>query len=123
MKRTNLVEMSTPALVMRFAHMGIAQDEAMLQGDTAKFSRLFVQMDLISKELKRRDGDQRRALMTLYDHPNMQVRLKAAKHTLAVASAEARQQLEAIAESKWFPQAGDAGMSLWNLERGVFKPT
>ncbi|MET0705817.1 MAG: DUF2019 domain-containing protein, partial [Tardiphaga sp.] len=46
----------------------------------------------------------------------------AAKLTLAVAPVEARAQLQAIADSKWFPQAGDAGMSLWNLERGVFKP-
>jgi hypothetical protein len=36
-------------------------------------------------ELKARDSDQRTALMTLYDYPNMQVRLKAAIHALAVA--------------------------------------
>ncbi|GEM_PF-847585 len=36
---------------------------------------------------------------------------------------EARSQLEAIAQSKWFPQAGDAGMTLLNLDRGVFKPS
>jgi hypothetical protein len=31
--------------------------------------------------------------------------------------------LEMIADSNWMPQAGDAGMSLSNLDRGVFKPT
>ncbi len=46
-----------------------------------------------------------------------------AKLTLAVAPIEARAQLEAIAASKWFPQAGDAGMSLSNLDNGIFKPT
>jgi hypothetical protein len=31
--------------------------------------------------------------------------------------------LELIASSRKYPQAGDAGMSLSNLERGIFKPT
>lgn len=53
----------------------------------------------------------------------MQVRLKAAKNTLAVAPQAARETLEAIANSHEFPQAGEAGMSLWNLDQGVFKPT
>lgn len=77
----------------------------------------------VANELKRREGDERSALLRLFGHPNMQVRLQAAKKTLAVAPVEARAQLEAIAASKWFPQAGDAGMSLWNLDNGVFKPT
>ena len=74
-------------------------------------------------ELKARDSDQRTALMTLYDYPNMQVRLKAAIHALAVAPTAAQQQLEAIAETHWMPQAGDAGMPLSNLDRGIFKPS
>jgi hypothetical protein len=61
--------------------------------------------------------------MALYRHPNAQVRLMAATATLAVAPEAARQLLQAIADSNDYPQAGDAGMSLWNLERGVFKPT
>ncbi len=115
--------MTTKDLVDRFAQIGRTQDQALLGGQIAKFNRLFDQMAEISKELKGRPGDERRALMELYDFPNMQVRLKAAIHTLSVAPIEARGQLEAIVESKWFPQAGDAGMSLWNLDRGVFKPS
>jgi hypothetical protein len=123
MKKVNPSDMTTKDLVDRFAQIGRAQDQALLGGQIAKFNRLFDQMAEISNELKVRPGDERRALMVLYDFPNMQVRLKAAIHTLAVAPIEARGQLEAIVESKWFPQAGDAGMSLWNLDRGVFKPT
>ncbi|HEX7791654.1 MAG TPA: DUF2019 domain-containing protein [Afipia sp.] len=123
MKRASPSDMTTKDLVDRFAQIGRAQDQALLGGQIAKFNRLFDQMAEVSNELKGRTGDERRALMVLYDFPNMQVRLKAAIHTLAVAPIEARGQLEAIAESKWFPQAGDAGMSLWNLERGVFKPS
>ena len=47
----------------------------------------------------------------------------AAKLTLAVAPAAARQMLQNIENSKRYPQAGDAGMSLWNLDQGVFKPS
>jgi hypothetical protein len=123
MKRIELSDMTTTALVDRFAEIGVAQGQALLRGEHGKFNRLFALMDDVSKELKQRDGDQRRALMTLYNYQDMQVRLKAAKHTLAVAPVEARRMLQSIADSNWMPQAGDAGMSLSNLDRGVFKPT
>jgi hypothetical protein len=80
-------------------------------------------MQHVVDELRVRKGDQRRALLALYDHPSVQVRLKAAKATLAVAPLEARAALEAIRASNWQPQALDAGMSLRNLDNGVFKPT
>jgi uncharacterized protein YdcH (DUF465 family) len=123
LKRIELVDMTTADLVERFAQIGVAQGKALLRGENAKFNRLFDQMGEVSRELKRRDGDQRRALMALYNYQDMQVRMKAAIHTLAVAPVEARRMLEMIADSKWMPQAGHAGMSLWNLDRGVFKPT
>src|SRR5262249_46404110 len=68
-------------------------------------------------------GDQRRALLPLYDHPNAQVRLKAVKATLAVAPERARRMLEIIADSREYPQAGDAGMTIDALDQGIFKPT
>lgn len=123
MKRIALTDMSPADLVKSFAVIVVAQDEALLGGRIAKFNRLFDKMTDVSKELKRREGDQRILLLDLFKHPNVQVRLQAAKHTLAVAPAEARAQLEEIVELQWFPQSGDAGMSLWNLDRGIFKPT
>jgi hypothetical protein len=80
-------------------------------------------MVAVEDELKARDGDQRRELLSLYNHPNAQVRLNAIKATLAVAPEFARRALRTLADSREYPQAGDAGMSLWNLERGIFKPT
>jgi Domain of unknown function (DUF2019) len=123
MTRAKLADMTTNDLVERFAQIGVAQGQALLRGEPAKFNRLFRQMSAVSDELKSRDGDQRRALVALYNYQDMQVRLKAAKHTLAVALVEARRLLQTIADSNWMPQAGDAGMSLWNLDRGVYKPT
>jgi hypothetical protein len=123
MSRDNLKSLTSEELVQRFVDIGLAQDEALLYGEIAKFNRLFGQKDDVVQELRGRLGDQRRALLALYDHPNLQVRLNAVKNSLALAPEEGRRVLQAMADSHEYPQAGDAGMCLWNLDRGVFKPT
>ena len=123
MKRISLQQMTVDQLLARFAAIGIDQDKALLRNEIAKFNRLYDEMDGIENELKARDGDQRRALVGLYDHPNAQVRLNAIKATLAVSPEQARRMLNVMANSREYPQAGDAGMTLVNLERGIFKPT
>lgn len=123
MKRPSLQNISVNELVERFAALGVGQFQAELHGDIGKENRLLLQMRDVAEELKRRRGDQRTALLPLFEHPNIQVRLMAAKLTLAVAPAAARQMLQDIKDSKQQPQAMDAGMSLWNLDQGVFKPT
>ena len=122
MKRAKLQDMAVNQLVERFTAIGIEQDQALLRRQHARFNRLFDEMVAIEDELKRRDGDQRRQLLSLYNHPNAQVRLNAAKATLAVAPEPARRALQTIADSREYPQAGNAGMSLDNLELGIFKP-
>jgi hypothetical protein len=122
-RKIRLDAMAVDQLVVRFAAITAAQDDALLGNEFTKFNRLFDRMMEVSEELKGRPGDQRRALMTLYSHPNIQVQLQAAKLTLAVESDEARRKIEAIASSRWLPQSGDAGMCLLNLDRGIFKPT
>ncbi len=122
MKRVKLEEMTINELAERFAEIGIAQDQAELMGEIGKFNSLYRQMDETEKELRRRGREARLALLRLYDHPNMQVRLNAAKRTLGVAPEAARKVIQEIYDSKWYPQAGDAGMTLSNLDRGVFKP-
>lgn len=123
MQGAKLSAMTVDQLVKRFVEIAQEQDEALLMNDTAKFNALYWQMDAVKEELKMRVGDQRRALLSLYNHPNMQVRVKAAKATLAIAPQAARTALEAIKASEWQPQALEADMSLWNLDRGIFKPT
>jgi len=122
MKSANLGDMSVAELVEQFSATCVGQNKALLGGEYSKFNRLFDRMVAVEKELKSRPGDQRRALMSLYDHPDMQVRLQAAKVTLAVAPEAARAMLERIKDWRRQPQAGDAGMCLWNLDRGVFVP-
>jgi len=122
MKRAKLQDITVSQLVERFTGIGIEQGQALLRRQYGKFNRLFDEMVAIEDELKRRDGDQRRELLSLYKHRNAQVRLNAIKATLAVSPEIARQALQALADSREYPQAGDAGMSLWNLEQGIFKP-
>ncbi len=123
MKRVKLSAMTTEQLVQLFAEFAVRQDAALLYRAQGEVNRLYDKIERIKAELKSRPGDQRSALLPLYDHKNMQVRVKAAKATLAVAPEMARAQLEAVKASGWQPQALDAGMCLWNLETGVFKPT
>jgi hypothetical protein len=79
-------------------------------------------MDDIQKELKRRPGDQRRALAKLFDYPNMQVRLMAAQYSLAVVPEAAHRAIEDIAASRWAPQCYDARVCLQMLRDGTFIP-
>ncbi len=110
-------------LLSRYAALGIEQDDALLRENIPDANKLLDRLAEIEDELKSRTGDQRRILLRLYDHPNMNVRLKAAKATLAVTPQSARAALQAIRDSKWQPQALDAGMCLRAIEYGIFKPT
>jgi hypothetical protein len=122
MKPVGLEKLTVDQLVDRFVEIGVAQDQAELMGEIGKFNRLFDQMRAVDIELRARGLAARRALLRLFDHPNMQVRLQAAKWSLGVAPEAARQVIEEIKKSQWFPYALDAGMTLRNLASGVFKP-
>jgi hypothetical protein len=123
MSADDLPRLTTEQLIARFVQISSAQDDALLYEDIDKFNRLFDEKTAILEELKARPGDQRRMLLELYSHPNMQVRLNAVKATLAIAPAIARGALEEIRSRKDVPQGGDAGMTIRALESGVFKPT
>lgn len=123
MRIPNLQALSVEQLVERFVIIGLAQEQAALSDDIPEFNRLFKKMQDVVAGLRSREGDQRSALLALYDHPNLQVRLKAVKNSLALAPEEGRRILEAIADSQRHPQAGEAGMSIDNLDAGIFKPT
>jgi hypothetical protein len=114
--------MATEQLVQLFADLAVQQDAALLYRAQREVNRIFWRLEEIKSELKSRPGDQRAALLPLYDHKNMQVRLKAAKATLAIATEAARAQLEAIRASGWQPQALEAGMSISSLDEGIYKP-
>ena len=113
--------MSLEELMSSFVEIAIAQGEAAEEFRTATFNRLFNRETRILDELKRRGNDERRILIALYDHPNVQVRLNAAKSTYALNTPGARSVIQAIADTKYQPWAGDAGMTLWSLDQGLGK--
>jgi hypothetical protein len=123
MNKLSLTDLSVDQLVDKFVQIAIAQDKAELMDEIEEYNRLYLQMEAVEEALKAKYGDARSALLSLYGHSNMQVRLKAAKATLAVAPQAARDALKAIANSKWYPQAGDAGMCLIALDDGIFIPS
>jgi hypothetical protein len=122
MNQADLAKLDVADLVQRYANLGVEDDKACMQDDTEWSTRVRRQMWAIQDELKSRPGDQRRALLALYDHPNMGVRLRAAKATLAVAPQQARTMIEWIASLNWPTHSGDAGMCLWALDKGISVP-
>lgn len=113
--------MSLEELLASFVDISIAQGAAAEEFRTSTFNRLYDRKAKILRELKRRENDQRRILIALYDHPNVQVRLDAAKSTYALNTVAARAVIQAIADTKVQPWAGSAGMTLWSLDEGIGK--
>jgi cytochrome c oxidase assembly protein Cox11 len=120
--KENLQTLSVEELVKAFVGFALQQDMALFDDDIREVNRLFFKLESVEAELKSRPGDQRSALLPLFEHPNPQVQVKAAKATLAIAPVAARHVLQTIEETCHGPQQLEAGMSLLNLERGVFKP-
>lgn len=123
MTSTSLKDLSAAELVEEFLSVALAQDEALLDDDNAKYNRLFDQMEDVKELLKSRDGDQRRALLPLLKHSNAQVRLKAAIALLAIEPEAARATLQKISDANEYPQAADARGMMGALDEGRYKPS
>lgn len=123
MTRFDLKTMTVSELTDRFIAIAVEQDKAIFDDDNAKFNRLYDQMEDIRNELKCRPGDQRSALLPLFDHPNIQVRLKAALTVMDIAPGAAREAFQKIADSRRYPQAADALGALRRLDgRPLIRP-
>ena len=85
-------EMSDDDLVKQYAELSTRQSRALdLFESSSKVNRLEDQIHEISKELKRRPGDHRNALVKLFSHPNDWVRFNAATSTISIVPVQARQ--------------------------------
>lgn len=118
MKR-DISELSNSEIVDRLVEVSIGQGEAIEAFETAKYNRLYDQNAQLLAELQTRPGDGRHDLFPLYDHPNYQVRLNAAKWTYGLDRSRARKALASIRDSRWDPYAGDAGMTLTLIDEGI----
>ena len=108
MTRKSLADMSTAELVDQFVSIALAQDKAISYDENSKYNSLYKKMDFVEAALKQREGDQRRLLLPFLQHPNAQVRLKAAIVTLAVDQSAALAALQKISDHNEYPQAADA---------------
>lgn len=118
-----LDRMNVEELVRAFVLIAVGQDKAELSFDMAKYRRLYWQMDALKKELRQREGDQRRALLPLLDHANPQVRLKSATAIWALVPEAARAALQRLSDRNEYPQAADARETMDSIDRGIFVPT
>jgi len=118
MKRARFQDMTLDQLVERFVAIAVAQHEARMREDTARYNRLFDQMIELMAEFLTRPIEQRHALMELYEHPNPQVRYAAASITQDLAPQAARRVYEIISERNEYPQAVNARWAIRNLDEG-----
>ena len=123
MTQTQYAGMTAAELVREFETLCIAQYRSLEREEITQFNKRYKNIQAIHDELKSRTGDQRRALQSLFGKGNLQARYMAAHSNLAIDYDKARKELEAIAATNWHPQAAQAGMTLWNLDRGVYRPT
>lgn len=111
--------MTSQAIIERLVEISIRQAETMELFETAEYNRLYRENARLLRELKARPGDGRHDLFPLYDHPNIQVRLNVARWTYALDMARARLALANIRDSRRYPYAGDAGMTLALIDEGI----
>jgi hypothetical protein len=114
--------LSDEDLASRFETLCLEQHRSLDREEISEFNKRFDVIQAIEDELQSRAGDRRIILRQFYNHRNSQVALTAARATLAIDYADARRTIEEIAESDDFPQAGDAGMALWAMDEGIYKP-
>jgi len=120
MTKPNLSTMPNPDLIREFTELALQQSYAEAREDFARFRVLYDLMQDVADELKVRNS--RHLLVSLYEHPNLWVRYKAAVHSLIVLPQEARAVLEDLKAKKLYPAAADAFGVLRALDDGSFLP-
>lgn len=114
--------MTNAELACEFATLAQKRGLAVLDSNVRNANKAFDGMWEIRKIVSARGNEARSALVPLLDHPDRFVRYYAAKNLLAVAPERARAIIE-WNHKYWFDAlAFDAGMTLHNLDTGLFKP-
>lgn len=122
MKVEDFSSFSDAELVQTFLKLSLSRAEAVMATDVSKLNRLYPRSTALKDELRRREGDKRRLLISLYNHPNPQVRIDAATATLAIFPEEASRALQLVCDRQEHPYALEAGMRIDSLRQGIFKP-
>lgn len=122
MKNANLSELDTDTLVARFVAATKAMGLAVLDHETQTANRVFQTMWDIDQILRARGRDARLRLLPLLADKDRFVRYYTAKKLLGVVPDRARAVIEGVAEPKYDALSLDAGMCLYALDEGIFRP-
>ena len=122
MSKMNFDRLSDGELVGRFVEAAKKMGAAVLDSQIRKANRMYDVLREIDAVLRSRGEQARLRLLPLFGHDNRFVRYYAAKKLLGLVPDRAREIIE-WNHKYWFDAlAGDAGMTLHNLDTGVFKP-
>ena len=122
MKSQKLVDLDNDALVAQFVAAAKQRGLAVLNHEIRKANRIFQIMWDIDLVLRSRGKEARLRLVPLLDDKDRFVRYFAAKKLLGLVPDRARVGIEGIADPKFDALSGDAGMCLYALDEGIFKP-
>ena len=109
-------------LVERFAKLAHDAGAAVLDSETRQANRIFHYMEEIDTILRTRGRQSRLMLAPLLDDEDRFVRYYAAQYLLGLIPDRARKVVEWNAKYGFDAIAGDAGMTLDDLDSGFYKP-
>ncbi|GGF01301.1 hypothetical protein GCM10011611_03560 [Aliidongia dinghuensis] len=118
-----LDKMTVDELVSLFASLGERQYPLTLNDEVKSANHLIRQQNEISKELRRRGIAARLELTKLFNHPNIQVRMNAAKWSIGIAREPALNVLRQITKEDFGAFRLSAGMTVALVEDGTINPT
>jgi hypothetical protein len=122
MKSLDLSGLESEELVKQFAEAAKKMAAAVLNSETQDTNRIFRHMEAIDVLLRSRGREARLLLTSFLDDDDRFVRYYAAQYLLGLVPDRARAIIEWNYKYGFDAIAFDAGMTLYNLDTGVFKP-
>ena len=122
MRRSDFTKLTNTDLVQRFIEAAKRRGLAVLDLDARNASSMVLYMHAIDSVLRSRGIEARKELLPLLDNKDRYVQYYAAKQLLGIAPDRAREIIESNHKHGFDAIAFDAGMTLFNLDTGVFKP-
>jgi Domain of unknown function (DUF2019) len=121
-QNTKMHQVSDDELIACFISESKQMGTAVLSHETRKANRIFQHMWDIDLELRARGGEARLKLAPLLDNNDRFVLYYAAKKLLSLVPDRARAVIEDVANPIYDALSFDAGMCLYALDEGIFRP-
>jgi hypothetical protein len=122
MMSVNIEALTTEQIVDEFVSVARERGTAVLDSETRRANQMFSRMQALDRALRSRGRSARLMLLPLLEDDDRSVRYYAAKYLLGLVPHRARATIEEIAKPKFDGLCSDAGMCLYALDKGIFKP-